>query len=43
MRLTALRGSTEAAESALAAVRTAVARQQTALDAALARRAEAEA
>lgn len=43
MRITALRGSAEAAASALAAVRTAVERQQRALDAALARRAEAEA
>ncbi|NLP85674.1 chromosome segregation protein SMC [Microbacterium sp. CFH 90308] len=42
MRITALRGSAEAAASALAAVRTAVERQQKALDAALARRAEAE-
>ncbi len=42
MRLTALRGSAEAAASALAAVRGAVERQQRALDAALARRAEAE-
>ena len=42
MRITALRGSAEAAASALAAVRTAVERQQRALDAALARRAEAE-
>ncbi|MGN8552756.1 UNVERIFIED_CONTAM: chromosome segregation protein SMC [Microbacterium sp. SLM126] len=41
MRLTALRGSAEAAASALAAVRAAVDRQQRALDAALARRAEA--
>ncbi|MDT0181615.1 chromosome segregation protein SMC [Microbacterium sp. ARD31] len=43
MRLTALRGTAEAAASALAAVEAAVARQQKALDAALARRAEAEA
>ncbi|MBN9152925.1 MAG: chromosome segregation protein SMC [Microbacterium sp.] len=43
MRITALRGSAEAAASALAAVRTAVARQQSALDSALVRRAEAEA
>ena len=42
MRITALRGSAEAAESALAAVRAAVERQQRALDAALARRADAE-
>lgn len=42
MRLTALRGSAEAAASALAAVQAAVERQQKALDAALARRAEAE-
>ncbi|MCW3494260.1 chromosome segregation protein SMC [Microbacterium sp. SSM24] len=42
MRLTALRGSAEAAASALAAVRAAVDRQQRALDAAMARRAEAE-
>ncbi|GAA2013094.1 chromosome segregation protein SMC [Microbacterium ulmi] len=42
MRITALRGSAEAAASALAAVRTAVDRQQRALDAALARRAQAE-
>jgi chromosome segregation protein len=42
MRITALRGSAEAAASALAAVRSAVERQQRALDAALARRAEAE-
>jgi chromosome segregation protein len=42
MRLTALRGSAEAAASALAAVRAAVERQQRALDAALSRRAEAE-
>jgi chromosome segregation protein len=42
MRITALRGSAEAAASALTAVRTAVERQQRALDAALARRAEAE-
>ena len=42
MRLTALRGSAEAANSALAAVRAGVERQQRALDAALARRAEAE-
>ena len=43
MRITALRGSAEAAASALAAVRAGVERQQRALDAALARRAEAEA
>ena len=43
MRITALRGSAEAAASALAAVRAAVERQQRALDAALARRADAEA
>ena len=42
MRVTALRGSAEAAASALGAVRAAVERQQRALDAALARRAEAE-
>lgn len=42
MRLTSLRGSAEAAASALAAVRTAVERQQRALDAALQRRADAE-
>jgi chromosome segregation protein len=42
MRITALRGTAEAAASALAAVRAAVERQQKALDAALARRAEAE-
>lgn len=42
MRITALRGSAEAAASGLAAVRTAVERQQRALDAALARRADAE-
>ena len=42
MRITALRGSAEAAASALAAVRAAVDRQQNALDAAHARRAEAE-
>jgi chromosome segregation protein len=42
MRITALRGTAEAAASALAAVRTAVERQQKAMDAALARRAEAE-
>ncbi|GAA5208320.1 chromosome segregation protein SMC [Microbacterium kyungheense] len=42
MRITALRGTAEAAASALAAVRAAVERQQRALDAALARRAEAE-
>lgn len=42
MKITALRGSAEAAASALAAVRGAVDRQQRALDAALARRAEAE-
>ncbi|WP_308493769.1 chromosome segregation protein SMC [Microbacterium terrisoli] len=41
MRITTLRGTAEAAASALAAVETAVARQQAALDAALARRAEA--
>jgi chromosome segregation protein len=43
MRITALRGTAEAAASALTAVRTAVDRQQRALDAALVRRAEAEA
>ncbi|WP_261164224.1 chromosome segregation protein SMC [Microbacterium sp. Marseille-Q6965] len=43
MRITALRGSAEAAESALAAVRAAVERQQRALDAAHARRVEAAA
>jgi chromosome segregation protein len=43
MRITALRGSAEAAASALTAVRSAVDRQQKALDAALQRRAEAEA
>jgi chromosome segregation protein len=42
MKLTALRGSADAAASALAAVRGAVERQQRALDAAIARRAEAE-
>lgn len=42
MKLTALRGTAEAAASALAAVRAAVERQQKAFDAALARRAEAE-
>ncbi|MFT3799325.1 chromosome segregation protein SMC [Microbacterium sp.] len=42
MRLTALRGTAEAAASRLDAVRTAVERQQRALDAALARRVEAE-
>lgn len=42
MRLTALRGSAEAATSRLDAVRSAVERQQKALDAALQRRAEAE-
>jgi len=42
MRITALRGTAEAAASTLAAVQTAVERQQKALDAALARRAEAE-
>jgi chromosome segregation protein len=42
MRITALRGSADAAASAVSAVRTAVERQQKALDAALARRAEAE-
>ncbi len=42
MRLTALRGSSEAAASRLDAVRAAVERQQRALDAALARRTEAE-
>ncbi|WP_230007416.1 chromosome segregation SMC family protein [Microbacterium sp. Bi128] len=42
MKLTALRGSAEAAASGLAAVRGAVERQQRALDAALERRAEAE-
>ena len=43
MRITALRGSAEAAASALAAVRAGVDRQQRALDAALARRADAQA
>ncbi|TDN92670.1 chromosome segregation protein SMC [Microbacterium sp. BK668] len=43
MRITALRGTAEAAASTLAAVRGAVERQQKALDAALARRADAEA
>ncbi|GAA3772649.1 chromosome segregation protein SMC [Microbacterium kribbense] len=43
MRISALRGTAEAAASALAAVQTAVTRQQNALDAALERRAEAEA
>ena len=43
MRITALRGSAEAAASALAAVRAGVERQRLALEAALARRAEAEA
>ncbi|WP_194411383.1 chromosome segregation protein SMC [Microbacterium cremeum] len=42
MRITALRGTAEAAASALAAVRTAVERQQKALDAAVGRRTEAE-
>ncbi len=42
MKLTELRGSAEAAQSALAAVQAAVERQQKALDAATARRAEAE-
>ncbi|WP_438352738.1 chromosome segregation protein SMC [Microbacterium sp. CJ88] len=42
MRLTALRGSAEAAASALSAVQTAVERQQRALDAATERRAQAE-
>ncbi|MEU1970661.1 chromosome segregation protein SMC [Microbacterium sp. NPDC019599] len=42
MRITALRGTAEAAASALAAVRAAVERQQRALDAAQQRRAEAE-
>jgi chromosome segregation protein len=42
MRLAALRGTAEAAESAAGAVRTAVERQQRGLDAALQRRAEAE-
>ncbi|WES65204.1 chromosome segregation protein SMC [Microbacter sp. GSS18] len=42
MKITALRGSAEAAASAKAAVHSAVERQQRALDAALARRAEAE-
>ena len=42
MRLTTLGGSADAANSALTAVRAAVERQQRALDAALARRAEAE-
>ncbi len=43
MRITALGGSAEAAASALAAVRAGVERQQRALDAALARRSDAEA
>jgi len=43
MKLTALRGAADAATSRLDAVRTAVERQQRALDAALQRRAEAEA
>ena len=43
MRITALRGSAEAAVSALAAVRAGVDRQERALEAALARRAEAQA
>ena len=43
MRLTKLRGNADAKASALAAVRGGVLRQQNALDAALARRAEAEA
>jgi len=43
MHITALRGSAEAAASALAAVRAGVERQRLALEAALARRAEAEA
>ncbi|SFS06677.1 condensin subunit Smc [Microbacterium sp. cf046] len=43
MRITALRGSAEAAASALAAVRSGVERQRLALDAASGRRAEAEA
>ncbi|GAA3904777.1 chromosome segregation protein SMC [Microbacterium invictum] len=42
MRLTALRGAADAATSRLEAVRSAVERQQNALDAALQRRAEAE-
>ncbi|MDL5350452.1 chromosome segregation protein SMC [Microbacterium sp. zg-YB36] len=42
MRLTKLRGAADAAHSGLSAVRAALERQQTALDAALARRAEAE-
>ncbi|MGZ0710636.1 chromosome segregation protein SMC (plasmid) [Coraliomargarita sp. W4R53] len=42
MKLSALRGSADAATSALVAVQTAVERQQRALDAALARRAETE-
>lgn len=42
MRITAMRGTAEAAASALAAVQAAVERQQKALDAALARRTEAE-
>ena len=42
MRITTLRGAADAAASRLDAVRTAVDRQQRALDAALARRAEAE-
>ncbi|MET0861474.1 MAG: chromosome segregation protein SMC [Microbacterium sp.] len=42
MRITALRGSADAAASALTAVRSGVERQQRALDAALARRGDAE-
>ncbi|MFC0196049.1 chromosome segregation protein SMC [Microbacterium arthrosphaerae] len=42
MRITALRGTAEAAASALSAVRAGVERQQKALDAALVRRAESE-
>ncbi len=42
MRLTKLRGAADAAQSGLSAVRAALERQQRALDAALARRAEAE-
>ncbi|GAA5027834.1 chromosome segregation protein SMC [Microbacterium fluvii] len=42
MRITSLRGTAEAAESALGAVRSAVERQQRALEAAVARRTDAE-
>jgi chromosome segregation protein len=42
MRITKLRGAADAAASRLEAVRAGVERQQRALDAALARRAEAE-